>query len=630
MQQSIEDATLQNTAVVSSSVVVDPAAAEPEGAKRRIALVLASGLIGGAALGCGTVLFFAITSDRLRRRSDVAAALEVPVPMSVGRITPFPKRWLWFPHLRTVDRRRGENRQRLAHAIEMELPVPGQSGRLAVVCLDNSHEVRFAVAAAATDLATRGCSVAVIDLTKNGIPDLELGPSLAGSTHTVTLLRPWGVPALASDAADLRAVGPGGPSAPSFGLSDVNLVLADLDPSVGADHLMAWTSRVIVVVTAGRSSAERVRTAADLVRTAGLEMRLAALLHTERTDDSSGTAAFDRPSPIHLVDEHDRSVQTGESVDQKQDTAEGQAGTDERIAAPQDQPANNEVTASEPTTDEKPTVETTATNYPDENTRERPKPGGGLSVDEELTGQGATVRLPQTAADEQTHEEQLIDVEDQIDEELAADDQIPSREQTTDFQVQVVGVTNNEQMIADHGEPAKGEAAPEIELMAEAEGVLDHPEETKAASGPLSYFSQDDPLVHVGSASGSEVGELDTSRDRRLDGADPKVTLEGWHLYIDAYPPEFVGPAPSSEYDETDSAFDDTGAAMDPARDGSDDGAPVVASIQPSPTVSENGEKQTPTTEPGANGNGRDSQVSNGPRGRRTGTRPRQRKTRLK
>ena len=93
----------------------------------------------------------------------------------------------------------------------------------------------------------------------------------------------------------------------------------------------------------------------------------------------------------------------------------------------------------------------TATIYPDENTRERPTPGGRLSVDEELTGQGATVRLPQTAADEQTHEEQLIDVEDQIDEELAADDQIPSREQTTDFQVQVVGVISDQQRTDDRG-----------------------------------------------------------------------------------------------------------------------------------------------------------------------------------
>ena len=101
LQQSVEDATLRHTSVVSSSRVIDAAATDASGLKRRIALTLASGLIGGLALGCGIVLFFAIVSDRLWRRSDVAAALEVPVPVSVGKITPVPHRWLWLPHLRT-------------------------------------------------------------------------------------------------------------------------------------------------------------------------------------------------------------------------------------------------------------------------------------------------------------------------------------------------------------------------------------------------------------------------------------------------------------------------------------------------------------------------------------------------
>ena len=92
LQQSVEDATLRNASVVASSRVIDPAAVEDGRREASDCIVLASGLIGGAALGCGMVLFFAITSDRLRRRSDVAAALEVPVPVSVGRIAPISKR----------------------------------------------------------------------------------------------------------------------------------------------------------------------------------------------------------------------------------------------------------------------------------------------------------------------------------------------------------------------------------------------------------------------------------------------------------------------------------------------------------------------------------------------------------
>ena len=81
---------------------------------------------------------------------------------------------------------------------------------------------------------------------------------------------------------------------------DVTFVLADLDPSVGADHIAAWADRVCV--TCGRSSAERVRTAADLVRAAGLNLQFRELLRTDVTDESSGEAGRDRPRPADSPD----------------------------------------------------------------------------------------------------------------------------------------------------------------------------------------------------------------------------------------------------------------------------------------------------------------------------------------
>jgi hypothetical protein len=83
---------------------------------------------------------------------------------------------------------------------------------------------------------------------------------------------------------------------------DVTFVRADLDPSVGADHIGAWADRVIVCVTCGHSSAERVRTAADLVRAAGLNLQFGALLRTDVTDESSGEAGHDRPRPADSPD----------------------------------------------------------------------------------------------------------------------------------------------------------------------------------------------------------------------------------------------------------------------------------------------------------------------------------------
>jgi hypothetical protein len=301
LQQQVEDATLRNSAVVASSRVLDPPAAEPGRAKRSVVLGLASGLIAGTALGCGTVLFFAITSDRLRRRADVASALRVNVPISVARIAPLPKVWLWLPPVKAINRRRTDERQRLAHAIEDELLRPQQGSRLAVAGLDNADELGFAVAEAARSLAARGSVITVIDLTNRGSKDLRAAPGTAGSSTMPSVLRPRGLPALAHGVTDLVPVGywdDGKTTPPSAQLNDVVLILADLDPAVGADHLTAWTDRVMVAVTAGRSSVEKARTVGDQVRAAGLDLRFAALLGTERSDDSSGMISAGRPAPV--------------------------------------------------------------------------------------------------------------------------------------------------------------------------------------------------------------------------------------------------------------------------------------------------------------------------------------------
>jgi capsular polysaccharide biosynthesis protein len=92
MQRAIEDSTLQTDAAITSTHVVDPARALRHSAKKAMVLDVGSGLIGGAALGVGFVLFRALTSDRLRRRQDVALALGAPVRFSVASPGPPERR----------------------------------------------------------------------------------------------------------------------------------------------------------------------------------------------------------------------------------------------------------------------------------------------------------------------------------------------------------------------------------------------------------------------------------------------------------------------------------------------------------------------------------------------------------
>lgn len=301
LQQQVEDTTLRNSSVVASSRIVDPPAALPGLAKRTVALILASGLIGGTAIGCGTVLFFAITSDKLRRRADVAAALGVPVAVSIGRITPVSALWRWLPPIAAVDRRRAGNRQRLTRAVEDEL-LARTPARIVVAGLDSTAELGTAVADLAAGLAARDHPTTVLDLTEQGSETLTAALWASGQAVGPSVLRPRGVPALAQSAGDLLPVGhwDDGDGALPVPLSDVVLVLADLDPSVGVDHLTEWADRVVLVVTAGRSSVEKIRTVSEMLRDAGLDLRFAVLLRTERTDESSGLAPLENPAPVPL------------------------------------------------------------------------------------------------------------------------------------------------------------------------------------------------------------------------------------------------------------------------------------------------------------------------------------------
>jgi capsular polysaccharide biosynthesis protein len=289
LQQSVQDENLKSAALVASSRIIDAPAVTPGGRKRRLVLVLASGLIAGGAVGTGLVLFLAITSSRLRRRVDVASALGVPVAVSVRRLTPLRRPLRWLPWLRSIEARRAAERQRLVQTIEKVIPVAGRGRWLAVGCVDNADEVRYGLVAAALSLQRPGRTVRLIDLTAQGGLTAALEKLLPDDRGIrITVSRPRVIAALVKDLNDIDTFGPETREIPAWAASDVFLVLADLDPAVGAEHLTAWTETVVIAVTAGRSSAERVLTAGELVRSAGLSLACSVLLRSESTDESSG------------------------------------------------------------------------------------------------------------------------------------------------------------------------------------------------------------------------------------------------------------------------------------------------------------------------------------------------------
>ena len=294
LQETVQDATLRQNAVVSASGVIDPPAPMPPGGLRRVVLVLASGLIGGLAMGFGLVVLQAILSDRLRLRIEVATALNTSVLLSARRIAPLsrPLRVAKFlPWVNALEERRAVDRRRMAYAIENAVPEPGRRQSLAVVCLGNADEMRFGLVAAAVALQRQGRTATIVDLTEAGGVASAVGRS-AGMTHEVIpeVFRPNVIPSVTQDpfhigSADWENV------VLAKGGNSVTLILAVLDPAVGIVHLTAWTDSVVVAVTGGKSSAELVRTTGELVRSVGLQLRGAVLLNAVHDDTSSGIAA---------------------------------------------------------------------------------------------------------------------------------------------------------------------------------------------------------------------------------------------------------------------------------------------------------------------------------------------------
>jgi capsular polysaccharide biosynthesis protein len=299
VQQTIQDTTLASSAVLAGSHVLDPATIVPRSELKRLVLAGGSGLVVGGALGIALVLSLALTSTRLRRREEVAVALGAPVRFSVGDLR---RRWTarlpgrgstWERDLKVVV-------QGLDTAIapRKRASRKARPSRLALATVDNVESTELVICALAAQLTHRGLSVFVVDLSESGDLEATLTKALSQDhRHTdpaaaPVVFRPEGVPSLArGPVGSSRAssdLPQDDPRRPAWDSADVVLTLAELDPAVGVDHVRSWSEQVVLLVTAGRSSAERLRTTAELVRSAGLKLPFAVMVGTDRTDESLG------------------------------------------------------------------------------------------------------------------------------------------------------------------------------------------------------------------------------------------------------------------------------------------------------------------------------------------------------
>ncbi|HEX2745756.1 MAG TPA: hypothetical protein VHN16_15325 [Streptosporangiaceae bacterium] len=281
---------------ISGSFVVSPATAGGRSVKKSLAIYAIGGLLAGLAIGMVIVIIGAITSDRLRRRDDIAYAIEAPVRLSVGAL-----RSRRLPHVRRrAARKRKRDMERVVRHLRSAVPgrSMGASG-LAVIAVNDAPTVARAVVALAIAESKQQLRIVVADLSA-GIPAArQLGVKDPGVT-TVTV---EGVPIVVAVPArgeiaptgPLRAVTAASGQAPvsqqfddAFSAADLVLSLVTLDPTVGGDYLATWAAKAVAVVTAGRSTATRIRAVGEMVRLAGTHLDSVVVVDADRADESLG------------------------------------------------------------------------------------------------------------------------------------------------------------------------------------------------------------------------------------------------------------------------------------------------------------------------------------------------------
>jgi len=278
---------------ITGSQVLNQAAGLPRSRLKHLILYPAVGLIIGLVVGLAFVVVRALTSDRLRRRDDIARALGAPVSLSVGAVR--PSRWL--PRRRGLAAAQRPDVQRIVTHLGRTVPASSRGMSLAVIPMDDARVPALSLVSLAISGAQRGIRVVIADLA-TGAPAARLLGVRKPGIHRVDVNDVNLVVAI-PERDDVAPVGPFARIPPGVhrtpltkGVTaaspDLVLTLATLDPSFGGEHLVTWATGAVVMVTAGRSSWTRIHSVGEMIRLAGTRLVSAVLVGADKTDESLG------------------------------------------------------------------------------------------------------------------------------------------------------------------------------------------------------------------------------------------------------------------------------------------------------------------------------------------------------
>ena len=286
---------------INGTVSVGAPTPVPHTFKKGAAFFVFVGFFAGLVLGMAIVIIRALTSDRLRRRGEIAEFIGAPVKLSVRSMGP-PSR---LPRLRrSADGEALDMRRMVAHLNGLARPLsgvaPSASRRLkglAIVAVDNTAQVAPVIVELASWNAKQGKKVVVADLAEGrlaagllGVGSPGIHPISKAGVDIMVVVPERDDIALAGPIPGFRDQSPGiDPElAAACASADLLFTLATVDPASGGDYLSTWATDAAAVVTAGESSSTRIRAVGDMIRLAGLRLSSVVLTGADKDDESLG------------------------------------------------------------------------------------------------------------------------------------------------------------------------------------------------------------------------------------------------------------------------------------------------------------------------------------------------------
>ncbi len=287
LQGNVQTDQLNTNAVVDASRVLTSGTTEYHSTVRLYLIDGLSGLAAALVIGIGLVSLRAMTSDRVRRREDLATIVGANVEVSTAA------------PVRKGARGKAGNTGPVARYFE-HLVTGGARRSILAVAVDDVDAPAAAIVAAAASLVAQQKKVVLVDFTSdrvlekrlkrfilkgNGGPvrEVEISPE-----HVLTLyIAPKNL-----GPEDGRAAWELG--AERWEGSDAVLALGTIELGRGAWHLRNW-DQSILTVTAGKSTPQRISGTAELLRASGVSVSASILFNADSDDESVGLAPVAGP-----------------------------------------------------------------------------------------------------------------------------------------------------------------------------------------------------------------------------------------------------------------------------------------------------------------------------------------------